>query len=219
MPLLAPDLVAVTGLALAELDPLHQLSAAELYALIPDITPALVDEWTMAGSVVAAEWYDAERDSFGVAGRFRAIVEPLPDPGVEALIGWASELLRKPEPDTAGAIERLSGGLQKRIVNAANRTVTASTVADPQAQGWTRHTRAGGCDFCRMVASRGAVYSKATVSFACHEHCHCTAAPSWGGESLAVNAYKQSAKTADLTPEQRKALNRSAREWIAANLD
>ena len=53
-----------------------------------------------------------------------------------------------------------------------------------------RRTRPGACKFCIMVASRGAVYSKASATFACHEHCYCEAVPAWGGQALPVGPYK-----------------------------
>lgn len=183
-----------------------------------DILPGLVDQWALASSAVAADWYDSEREQADVAGTFQAIVEPLADLGTEALIGWATEPLRQPEPDLAAVKYRAVGGVQKRLANSANYTITGSSKADPQARGWMRKTRSGACGFCRMVASRGAVYTEKTVRFACHEHCFCQAVPAWSGKPLPVQPYKPSEITSDLTPEQRKQLNRQSNAWIKANL-
>ena len=217
---LATDLQVVSGLATTQLDPLWTVdNAAVLEAAMWDVLPGLVDEWALASSAVAADWYDAEREQAEVAGTFQAIVEPIKDLGTQALVGWATEPLRQTVPDLSAAKYRAVGGVQKRLANSANYTITGSSKADPQSRGWMRKTRPGACGFCRMVASRGAVYTEKTVRFACHEHCFCSAAPAWKGKSLPVEPYKPSEITAALNPQQRKALNKSANDWIKANLD
>jgi hypothetical protein len=107
---------------------------------------------------------------------------------------------------------RVDGGVQKRLVNAANLTVTESSRADPQARGYMRRTRPGACRFCLMVASRGAVFSKATATFACHEHCFCEAVPAFGGQALPVGPYKPSDRPMNAKDRAR------VRKWIADNL-
>lgn len=125
--------------------------------------------------------------------------------------------LDEPNPDgTLSALDssrlRVEGGLQKRIVNAANVTVTGSAVADPHARGWMRRTQPGACGFCLLVASRGGVYTKATATFACHEHCYCEAVPAWGGQALPVDPYKPSSKQSSPADRAR------VRQWIKDNL-
>lgn len=219
MTTLATDLRVVTGLATTALDPLWTIeNADQLVAAMYDVLPGVVAEWSLAASATAAEWYDVAREQANVDGAFRAIVEPMKDLGAEALIGWASEPLLQPVPEFSVAAYRAVGGLQKRMVNSANFTITGSAAADPKARGYQRVTRPEACGFCRMVASRGAVFSKATSTFACHEHCHCSARPVWGGDKIAVREYTQSDRTKNMKPEQRKRMNRQAREWIADNL-
>jgi hypothetical protein len=108
------------------------------------------------------------------------------------------------------------GGVQKRLANSANYTITGSSEADPQARGWMRKTRPTACNFCIMVASRGGVYTEKTARFACHERCYCRAVPAWGGRELPVEPYKPSER--DLSEKQRQELNRQARAWINSNL-
>jgi len=107
---------------------------------------------------------------------------------------------------------RAEGGLQKRLVNAANLTVTTSAAQDPKARGWMRVTRPGACKFCVMVASKGGVFTKASSTFACHENCHCTSVPAWGGQPLPVGPYKPSDRPSTAADRVR------VREWIAKNL-
>jgi len=227
---LVTDLELVTGLAAADLEPLLRITDPnELEAAMNDILPGYMDQWSLAASAVAAEWYDAEREREQVAGTFAAIVAPLGELGVSALIGWAVEPLRSAEPNFEMAKNRLVGGTQKRLANSANVTITGSTVADPKARGWTRHTRSDACDFCKMVASRGAVFTAKTATFACHEHCFCRAVPVWEGRSakvrsVRVDKYKQSERFAKNAPgslehwHAKEFPNTRAREWIKKNL-
>jgi hypothetical protein len=209
---LTADLETLVGLALADLGPLWTLTATDLAEAIGDVVPGVVDTWALASSSLAANWYDDQREMADVSGRFAAITAPLEGLGADALAGWGRELLVAPEPDIAGARFRIEGGLQKRIVNSANQTITGSAERDPAARGYQRTTRGGACDFCRMVASRGAVYTRSSARFACHEHCFCGAVPAWGGRELPMKSYKRSDRPS--TPEDRARV----REWIANNL-
>lgn len=217
---LAADLEVVTGLAVADLAALWELDPAALEQALFDVMPSAVDTWTLAASAVAADWYDREREQAEVSGAFSAIVEPLGDLGALALAGWAAQPLQTEPPEVAveSVRSRVEGGMSKRIVNSANYTITGSTVADPKARGWERVTRAGACDFCIMVASRGGVFRESTARFACHERCYCRARPVWGGDEVDVYKYRPSQRTSRMDPEQRSKLNAAAREWIAANL-
>ena len=217
MPSLATDLQTVTGLAEADLEPLWTVeNADQLVAVMYDVLPGAVETWSAAAQAVAADWYDEEREREEIAGTFQAIVEPIKDLGVYALVGWATEPLLQPEPDFAAAKYRAVGGVQKRLANSANYTITGSSEADPQARGWMRKTRPTACNFCIMVASRGGVYTEKTATFACHERCYCRAVPAWGGRELPVEPYKPSER--DLSEKQRQELNRQARAWINSNL-
>jgi hypothetical protein len=223
-PPLNSALLAVTAAAAAELDPLWQLAPTDIVGGLFDTLPALIDKWGLASASAAADWYDELRAAENIAGRFTAIVPPLDDLGAEALAGWGSQPLREPPvqnldvvpPEQLIPLEtaryRVEGGLQKRLVNAANITVTGSAAEDPQARGYMRRTRPGACDFCVMVASRGGVFTKASATFACHEHCYCEAIPSWGGKPLPVKPYKPSDRPS--TPADRARV----RKWIADNL-
>lgn len=212
LPPLNRVLQTLSAAALADLQQLWGLSPAELAVALFDLLPGLVDTWGEASAAAAADWYDELRDTADVSGRFTAIVEPLGDLGANALAGWAAEPLNLPEPDLLSAKSRVEDGFQKRLVNSANLTVTGSAAEDPQARGYMRRTRPGACKFCVMVASRPAVYTKKSATFACHGHCYCEAVPAWGGKALPVGPYKRSDRPS--TPEDRARV----RKWIADNL-
>lgn len=222
---LRQSLITVTAAAATDLAPLWRLPTPELIQALFDVVPGVVQKWNLASASVAADWYDTLREENAIPGRFTAIIPDLGDQGGQALAGWGAEALKAPQDLSPSEMPvtqldpveetqyRVEGGLQKRLVNAANLTITGSSHHDPNARGWMRRTRPGACNFCLMVASRGAVYTKATATFACHEHCYCEAVPAWGGRPLPVGPYQPSDRPS--TPADRARVRR----WIADNLD
>lgn len=209
---LSSVLQTLSAAGLADLNQLWGLSPTELAVALFDLLPGLVDTWGEAAASAAADWYDQLRETADVSGKFTAIVEPLGDLGAYSLAGWAAEPLNLPEPDLLSAKSRIEDGFQKRLVNSANLTVTGSAAEDPNAKGYMRRTRPGACKFCVMVASRDAVYTRKSATFACHGHCYCEAVPAWGGQALPVGPYKPSDRPSTAADRAR------VRKWIADNL-
>lgn len=142
------------------------------------ILPPLVAMYGAAAATLAADWYDDLRAEAGVGGRFTAITATLPDAGrTEALAGWAVSPLFAAKPDTVSALTLAAGGLQRIIANADRETVTASSIADPKAQGWVRVGN-GECDWCSSLLD-GEIHYVEGYGFDAHDHCHCTAEPVW----------------------------------------
>lgn len=110
------------------------------------------------------------------------------------------------------AFVQSTGAVSRMVLNAGRDTVIHTALADPKTKGWRRVTSSG-CDFCKMLASRGAVYSEANVRFASHDHCVCSAEPAYGGESLKVDAFRPSARRF-ASEEAHAANNARIREWI-----
>jgi len=224
--------------AVDELSAVWVLPPPDIINALYEVLPPLLDKWTLAASSAGATWYDQLRDANAIPGRFEASVKPLENTGADALAGFGSRSLSAARVDQANAVVNLDepatslvrkpkteadlvdtarydvqGGLQKRIVNAANLTVTDAATEDPQARGWMRRTRPEACKFCVMVASRGGVFTRASSTFACHEGCFCEAVPAWGGKALPVKPYKPSDKPS--TPADRARVRR----WIKENLE
>jgi hypothetical protein len=169
----------VDGLAVLATRELAQLwrdveEAVALEATLRDALPALIETYGAAAATLAADWYDDTRDEAEVRRFFQAIPADIPDVGAQPLVGWALS-----EATNLTAFQSLvEGGTQRRIANFARQTVTESAIADPSAVGWQR-VGVGGCDFCRMLIGRGAVYRESTAHFEAHDHCHCTAVPAF----------------------------------------
>lgn len=153
--------------------------------------PALSDEYGRVAATVAAQWYDAERAASVASGRFRAQVAPpmvkaAPYGTTRRLAGW----LWTDTP--AKALPGLDDKLSAYVLQPGRDTIANAAAADPAHARWARVTRgAETCDWCRMLAGRGAVYRSAAdagESSDWHGHCHCEAVPLWSPDDLPVTA-------------------------------
>lgn len=150
---------------------------SDLLGAVPEVIGYYVD----GSSALAADFYDDERERASARGRFTA--EPVVLDRAEKIgraIAWATRPLVEGDGDMAG---RLAQVVQLETARPYRDTITTNRRRDPEAVGWQR-VSAGGCSFCRMLASRGAVYRESTAHFASHTNCHCTASPVFrGGET------------------------------------
>lgn len=139
--------------------------------------PAIGRAYSGASATLGADFYDLSRRQAGARGRFVAKPAIAVDASrYESLAGWGIDPLFGEVPNVEAAVSLLSGGMQRIVANAFRETVTAATAQDKAARGWAREG-GGGCDFCSMLISRGAVYSEATADFESHDRCHCVAVP------------------------------------------
>lgn len=182
-------------------------AAATLREALMDVLPSLAGSYQDAAIALAADLYDLERIRLDIDGDFRAGGITIPDGG-HVLAGWAL----KEAVNADGLHGLIKGGITKRVMQAANRTVMGAAQADPRATGWQRVARSsGGCAFCRMLAGRGGVYTRESADFAAHGNCRCVATAAWSGRELPVKPYTPSLRSS--TPAERAAV----REWIATH--
>lgn len=144
------------------------------------IVPDLVTTYGDAVVTHTADMYDQWRDDARVAGRFRATPGELATfdqiaAGVRNGVGS----LFQADPDVEASLTRLEGSLSRYLTSGLGDTITGNTGRDPKAAGWRRVAKGSACRFCRMLAGRGAVYRERSVRFKAHDHCQCSAAPSW----------------------------------------
>lgn len=160
----------------------------EARAILAEAFPDLAAVYGSAAGSLAADWYEELRDAADAPTGFRVLPADLPDAGrYDSLARWAVDPIFAAEPDFATATTRAAGGMQRIIANAGRDTIIGSSTADPAAQGWKRMASAGACGFCRMLADRGVVYTKASVDFGAHDHCSCVAVPQFGGDVIATD--------------------------------
>ena len=180
-------------------------AAATLREALMDVLPSLAGSYQDAAISLAADLYDLERLRLDISGDYRAPGIVIPDGGA-ALAGWAL----KEAVTSEGLRGLVAGGLTKRIMQAANRTVMGAATGDRAATGWQRVARTGGCDFCRMIAGRGAVYTRESADFAAHGDCLCVATVAWDGREIPVKPYR-------VSPRGTAADTSAVREWIATH--
>src|SRR5690242_13312191 len=143
-----------------------------------DAVPQIIGYFADGSSALAADFYDDERERASARGRFLA--EPVVlDRGekIGRAVAWASQPLFDGDGDPAA---RLAEVVQIETARPYRDTITTNRQRDPQSVGW-RRVSAGGCSFCRMLSSRGAVYRAESARFASHMNCHCTAQPVFKG--------------------------------------
>jgi hypothetical protein len=75
------------------------------------------------------------------------------------------------------AAARSAAAGMRHALNGGRETITASAKADSRRAGWERLTSGNACDFCELLADRGAVYSEDAADFEAHDHCSCSAVP------------------------------------------
>lgn len=185
-------------------------------ALLPTMRD-LTGVYGELSAVAAADFYDDARAATRPGGRYAAIpAVPAAVAQVDALTRWAVTPLWSTDPRYGDALKRLAGESGRLIRAAGEDTVTGASDADPQARGWQRITAPGACKFCVGLSGRGGVYTRATVRFASHTNCMCSAAPSWdpNAPEVPVEAYVASARTSTMTDEQRARHRAGIREWL-----
>lgn len=171
---------------------------------------------------LASAYYRAARLDAGVTGTAPIVLASLPSAeqlaislDVVGLFG-ARRLLAQGRRDVAAqTLVKVSGAVGRHVLNGGRDTVLQSMQADPKARGWRRITSGKPCSFCSLLAGRGAVYGKDSVDFAAHDHCSCSAEPSWDQAAQPVRQYTPS--TRPVTPEQRSIRNERVRAFIDAN--
>lgn len=208
------DLGELTRLAKIDLDVLwRQVNDAVIAReLLSDILPELANVYGSAAGTLAADWYDDVRLESEVAGRFSAVVADLPPRAqTDALAGWSVSDLFSDEPNYQRSLVKAQGGLQRLIADVGRGTVMGSSIGDPMATGWQRVTDGNACGFCRMLASRGAVYSESSVTFGAHDDCGCSAAPAFDGLPVPVQPYTPSERVVTDADRAR------TRAWMAGN--
>lgn len=180
------DLDSVTGQRVSDLLSMLSVSnPAEYQAGVLDTMPALVAELSDVSAVIAADMYETAREQAEARGRF---VVDLSDPPnvdqVEASSRWALAPVFQAESalsfvEIAALVSvRLEASAARLVREGGRRTITENTERDPAKPRYQRFlsARSKHCDFCSMLAGRGAVYhtkDTAGVGKHFHDRCHC----------------------------------------------
>jgi hypothetical protein len=170
-----------------------------------------IDVFAQAGALLAGRGYDASAES--AAAYITTFREAEIGSGIEARIakrpatsylagqlrgaaisGIVDARRAGKSIDYAGGqgLIRTIGALGKLVLGGGRNTITGTVKADRQALGWMRATAGSPCTFCRMLASRGAVYkSERSAGFESHGHCACTPEPLYSDTDRALGVAAQ----------------------------
>ena len=223
-------------LAQAEMRSLVEARMNEIVAYLasrPNLTPEqfrnslisqtnlVVSQYGSVAASLAAEWYEDIRATEGVRGNFRALPQASPygDDSVEGMVRRAVSPMFTDSPDVAAVMLTVSQNAGKYVLGASRETIRRNSFIDPGGTGFQRIARPGSCDFCIMLAGRGAVYKKETAFFASHGDCNCAAVPSWDRDApeVDVTLYTASRRTTGMSESARKAHNAAIRDFMSSN--
>ncbi len=183
----------------------------QILAQLLEAMPELISYFSDGSAALAADLFDDLRDMADTRRLFRA------DPVVldrtvkiRNAVAWA---VTPDENSSVTSVQKLASIAKTEVARPYRDTITLNSRRDPDSVGWAR-VAGDSCGFCRLLASRGAVYKRDTALFASHENCDCTARPAFYGDpgpEASVMQYMASKRSK--TPAQRAAL----RDYIAGN--
>lgn len=147
----------------------------EVKEALIEALPVLIDQYGQVASDLTIEWYNALDANDGFKAK---PPPPIPREQSAASALWAAQPLFDPEGvGVAGVLQRLSGTMTRQVYNQARETVWHNAELEGLG-GVARVTRANGCGYCRMLASRGFAYrSEGTAEAGSHDHCRCVVLP------------------------------------------
>lgn len=180
---------------------------------------AIVARYSEVSATLAADFYDGERNAAGVPGAFTVpLADPPPGEQVDSSMRWATKDLWPRDEAVAtvaqqepldvrleAAMTKAAGATQKLVADRGRATLRQAVKSDPQAVAYARAAALGACAFCRLMASRGAVYATAesagrdanalftgdasVVKF--HNDCHCAIVPVFRGQRFELSPHAQ----------------------------
>lgn len=188
--------VALTTALVAAVRRLRPRLGAEPSAEYLALVSALVAQYAESSVTLSADYYEAMRDLAGVRSPYRTpIVEPpssaVAEAAIVAALAQSAPAPALEESAVVDAVANLIEGItQELVAEAGLNQIWTALEGDREARGWARVTRANACSFCRMLATRGAVYkTERSANFRAHVKdesgggtCQCTVEPLFGAK-------------------------------------
>lgn len=159
----------------------------DMLAALPVLTAELAD----VSAEIGATAYNLSRDQSDARGRFTAVLAPAPAAewvqGVVrgAIFQRTQEFPNRTPPNVI--VQRLEAATPRVVRYGGRETVALSSERDPARPRYQRMVRSGGCDFCKMLAGRGAVYrsqDSAGAAIHFHDNCGCRIEVVFTGEEI-----------------------------------
>lgn len=147
---------------------------------------SLIERDRQTASGLASAYLKAFRLSEGIPGNPRIILaQPVPAEQMSTSMRVTTIIAAKKatsagmtaEQAMAAAFVQSSGAATRLVLDGGRDTIRGSLAVDKRSIGWQRITSGRSCEFCAMLAGRGAVYKVDTVDFPAHDHCSCSVEP------------------------------------------
>lgn len=156
---------------------------------------AVVSRYSPMAATLAADHYDAARIAARIPGRYAVDLADVPDEEhVDTVMRWATSGLWDRDTATlparvAVAQQQASASASKLVADVSRDTILNAVHDDGDAVGWARIAKPTACAFCRLLATRGGVFTSETVRFRAHDGCSCTAEPVFKGQRWEPSAH------------------------------
>lgn len=163
------------------------LDSAAFYALMVQAFPEFAAPYVELSAQMSATWFELSAP----ASPYVAVTAP-PIPA-QRLVSSAEWALGASGED---ALARMEGTLQRAVYDGARDTTMVNV--ERTGSRWARHANPDACAFCRMLATRGAVYrsaESATKEGGWHDHCRCIAVEVREGQTYEPPDYVQEWET------------------------
>lgn len=162
-----------------------------------ELAPLVVSSaWTAAS--IGSMSYQASRGNALGASASAFIANPVVRAGIEvavdATIDWGLKKLSE-STNVQSALDEFKGGLTRHARSGGRTTLEQGVRDDPDGAMYRRVPRAGGCEWCLMLASRGYVYSSKSSALVAsgergdqpvgdkfHDWCSCSSEPQFRNE-------------------------------------
>lgn len=149
----------------------------------------LLTEGRSTAYLDALLYYQDLRTMNGITGEMPNIPEPeMPIREIATSLHYngpryAKALIQREQTQNIGQVvgDAVGRAVVKHTLNAGRTTMMKAVPADKDALGWKRITDSDPCDFCKMLATRGAVYKSAKTAGnelnRYHDGCACVVVP------------------------------------------
>jgi hypothetical protein len=168
----------------------------------------LIDSFGPLSSTLAADFYDELRDAAAPSSVFAAepgeagVAEQVrgsSDWAVQPLFPHAEDVLdadgnvvgsREVAANPSLALSRFKSSTQRLVQDWGRQTIIDASERDPSRPGWARMPIGETCKWCRMLASRGAVYGSAEKALhredggTFHDDDDCQPVPVWSDDDM-----------------------------------
>lgn len=124
--------------------------------------PELIGPYIVASGELTATWYEDLRRAALGGTMYATASGAVNSEQVNALVRWGVRPLFGQSQSTP--LSLIGGGVQRMIAGAGRTTVDVNARRDVASTSWSRVARPGACEFCTMLAGRGAVYRSEAAS-------------------------------------------------------